>query len=346
MPAPVAPPASPSPSSPMITVSDAGEAALLARIRTHVPASRSDVLVGIGDDAAVLEPPRGALLVQTTDTLIDRVHVDRRFMSARDIGRRAVAVNVSDLAAMGARPSWIVLALTLPGDLSVDDFDALIRGVVDEARLHGADLVGGNLSAAPGAALALDVTATGAVRPRRVLRRDTARAGDALWVTGHIGAAAAGLQMLRADAAATGPCVDRYRVPTPRLREAWGLAAARAARAAIDVSDGLAASVRQLAAASGLGARIAAASLPIEPGARAWFEQHGVDAVTASLATSDDYELLFAAPPKFSRRLEAVQRHTGTPFTRIGELTRDGGCVLAGSDGEVPLPAGFEHLRT
>ncbi len=259
-----------------MTVGDCDELDLIASIRRRVPPPGRDVIVGIGDDAAVLAPPRGEWLVQTTDALVDGVHFERALCPPTAIGRRAVAVNLSDLAAMAARPQWLLLSLVLPHDLPLAHFEALIDGAVDEATRGGAALVGGNLARTSGP-LTVDVTATGRVRPRRLLRRDGMRPGDTLWVTGGLGGAAAGLAMLRADRGARGPSVDRYLAPTPRLREGLALAAAGAARAAIDVSDGLAASIRQLAEASGVGARIEADLLPIMPDARQWFESRGED---------------------------------------------------------------------
>ena len=326
-----------------MTVGDCDELDLIASIRRRVPPPGRDVIVGIGDDAAVLAPPRGEWLVQTTDALVDGVHFERALCPPAAIGRRAVAVNLSDLAAMAARPQWLLLSLVLPHDLPLAHFEALIDGAVDEATRGGAALVGGNLARTSGP-LTVDVTATGRVRPRRLLRRDGMRPGDTLWVTGGIGGAAAGLAMLRADRGARGPSVDRYLAPTPRLREALALAAAGAARAAIDVSDGLAASIRQLAEASGVGARIEADLLPIMPDARQWFESRGEDPVEASLGASDDYELLVAVPARAEGRLRAVRARYRDPLTRIGVATKAAGCVLAGPGGETALPAGFAHF--
>jgi thiamine-monophosphate kinase len=325
-----------------VTVGDREELDLVDWIRRRVPPPGPDVVVGIGDDAAVLRPPRGEWLVQTTDTLVDGVHFDRALCSPETIGRRAVAVNLSDLAAMAARPQWLLLSLALPPSLPVADFEALVDGAIAAATAGGAALVGGNLTRMPGP-LTIDVHATGRVRPRRVLRRDGARPGDSLWVTGSLGGAAAGLAMLRESSAAHGPAVDRYLAPAPRLREAAALAAAGAARAAIDVSDGLAASVRQLAAASGAGARIDGDLLPLLPEARRWFASRGADAVDEALA-SDDYELLFAVPAKAEGRLRAVRARTATPLTRIGVLTRDRACVLVRNGADQPLPLGFLHF--
>ena len=328
-----------------MTVGERGEHALLEWLRQHLPAPSADVIVGVGDDAAVLAPTRGSYLVHTTDAMVDGVHFDLRWSTPAEVGRRAVAVNLSDLAAMGARPSWLLLSLVLPDAFPVAAFEALVLAVIAEARHAGAALVGGNLTRTPGP-LVVDVTATGHVRPRRLLRRDAARAGDELWLTGSIGAAAAGLGMLRAHDLADAACVARYKVPTPRLREAWAMARDRAARAGLDLSDGLADAVRQLTSASGVGARIDASALPIEPGARRWFEARGDDPVLAAIGASDDYEMLFAVAPRAQGRLRAARAGSATPFTCIGTLTKHPACVLTRNGIDAPLPAGFEHFAS
>ncbi len=328
-----------------MTVGQRGEHALLDWLRRQLPGPGTGVIIGIGDDAAVLAPTRGSWLVQTTDALVEGVHFDLRWSTPEDIGQRAVAVNLSDLAAMGARPSWLLLSLILPDSLPVAGFEALVAAVSTAARLAGATLVGGNLTRTDGP-LVVDVTATGHVRPRRVLRRDAARAGDQLWLTGSIGASAAGLAMLRAGGPGDAACIARYKVPTPRLREAWAVARDRAAKAAVDLSDGLADAVHQLTSAAGVGARLDAAALPIEPAARAWFVARGEDPVVAAIGASDDYELLFAVAPRAQGRLRAARAASATPFTCIGTLTKQTGCVLTRDGVDVPLPAGFEHFAS
>ena len=326
-----------------MTIGERGEHELIAWLRGRLPAGGADVVVGIGDDAAVLRAPRGELLVQTTDTLVDGVHVDSRLLTSHAIGRRSVAVNLSDLAAMGARPAWLLLSLVLPATLPLADFEELVLGVREEADRWQATVVGGNITRTPGP-LVVDITATGHVRPRRLLRRDTARAGDTLHVTGTIGGAAAGLAWLqRGGLAGDDPRVARYATPTPRLREAHALARERAARAAIDVSDGLADAVRQLAAASGLGARIDAAALPLDPAMAAWASAAGIDPLTAAMA-SDDYELIVAVPPKSGGRLRAARAGLTTPVTPIGVLTREPGVVMVRDGVTGPLSGGFEHF--
>lgn len=336
------------------TVSEIGERALIERIRARVPPSPSYVLVGIGDDAAVLEPERNAVEVVTTDGLVEGVHFDRAFVGPADIGHKALAVNLSDLAAMGSAPRVAVLSLMLPAALQVADVDALLDGLLALAERARIALVGGNISRSPGP-LVVDVTAIGSVHRRRVLIRAGGRAGDDLYVTGSIGGAAAGLEMLQSRAEVTkheggregesGTCTVRYLRPEPRSRFGLLLSRNRVTRCCVDLSDGLADAVRQIARASGTGAVIEAEALPIEPAARRWFEQGGTPAVEAALSGGEDYELLFAVSPKLRSRLKGIQRVAkDLPVTRIGQLTEDRALVLK-RDGRVEeLPSGFTHF--
>ena len=171
------------PFPPGLRVSQAGERAILERIRQAVPPPPSTLVVGLGDDAAVATPDRGALQVLTTDALVEGVHFDRRFSSAADIGAKALAVNISDVAAMGGAPRLALLSLMLPGDLLVDDVDGLIDGLLNMAGAFGVALAGGNITRSPGP-LILDVTVVGSVKPRKILTRGGGRAGDAVYVTG------------------------------------------------------------------------------------------------------------------------------------------------------------------
>lgn len=327
------------------TVDALGERGLLARIRSRVPPPPAGVITGIGDDAAVLAAPRNEQAVVTVDSLVEGVHFDRRFSSAADIGHRALAVNLSDLAAMGATPRWALLSLALPAGWPAADVDGLLDGLLALAASCGVALVGGNLTRAPGP-LVVNVTCGGACRPRRVLLRGGARPGDDLYVSGTLGASAAGLEMLRAGVDGDAGCLARYRRPEPRVRLGVTVARMRAARAAMDLSDGLADAVRQVAEASGAGAEIDAAALPIDAGARRWFADRGDDPVRRALGDSDDYELLLAVPPRWRGRLRAVARQVATPrLTRIGVVTKGPGLVLRRAGGTEPIPDGYEHFR-
>jgi thiamine-monophosphate kinase len=343
-------------------VSDTGERALIERIRGRLPPAPPELLVGIGDDAAVAAPDRGALQVLTTDALVEGVHFDRRFSSPADIGYKALAVNVSDVASMGGAARFALLSLMLPPDTLVDDVDGLLDGLIDLASASHVALAGGNITRSPGP-LILDVTLVGSVKPRKILKRSGAKAGDAVYVTGQLGGAAAGLEWLRAAGGDTPPegpdsgqlarpedpelaaCVARHCRPEPRARIGALLGRNRAASACMDLSDGLADAVAQITCASGVGAAIDAALLPLHPGARAWFTAAGRDPVAACVAGGDDYELLFTVPRRARGRLRAVIREArGVPVTRIGEVTADRTIGLLRDGTLAPLPAGFVHF--
>lgn len=247
---------------------------------------------------------------------------------------------------MGAIPRWALLSLALPGGLDVQDLDGMVDGIADLAASHGVFVIGGNLTASPGP-LVVDMTAVGEAHPRRVLTRGGGRPGDALYVSGTIGGAAAGLAMLQAgSAAADAVCLARYRRPEPRVRLGVAAAQNRAARAAMDLSDGLADAATQVAAASGCGVEIDGDALPLERGARAWWEAQGEDPIDAALRGGDDYELLLAVPRLWAGRLRHLRAQVARPeLTRIGVLTRDPAArVLLRQGRREALPAGFDHF--
>jgi thiamine-monophosphate kinase len=333
------------------TVSDFTEAELVAQIEAQLLPAPDWLVVGIGDDAAVVEPERNRLEVLSVDALVEGVHFDRRLTPPDAIGHRALAVNLSDLAAMGAKPRLALLSLALPPDLTRSDFDAMVSGLGALAARHRLHLVGGNLTRSSGP-LIVDVTVVGTCKRRQALTRRGARPGDVLYVTGSIGAAAAGLQMLTlAETSGDGDrphgetCVRRYLYPEPRVRMGLLLARNRAASACMDLSDGLADAVHGIAEASGVGAAIDAGALPIDAGAREWFEMRGDEAVIAAMTLGDDYELAFAVPPRWGGRLRAASRHGDAPLTKIGVCTRGPGVVLQRAAEETPMPRGYRHFR-
>lgn len=337
-----------------MTVSDLGEHALLARILARLPRPGAHILVGPGDDAAVIEPGRNHRLVVTTDALVENVHFSRAWCRPADIGHKALAVNLSDLASMGATPRWALVSLALPDALPVEDVDELTEGLAAIARAHGVSIAGGNITRSP-AGLVVDVTAGGEVASRRWLTRGGGHPGDELWLSGTVGAARAGLEMLesgvrspvsgvREGAGAT--CIDRHVRPEARVRLGIAMAKAQAARAAMDLSDGLADAVRQMAAASGCGAVVTGEAVPVDAEARRWWEGRGADALASAVAGGEDYELLFAVPPRSGGRLRNVRRQVAAPvLTRIGVLTRDRGLWLERKGHKTPWPEGFEHFR-
>jgi len=303
----------------------------------------------------VLEPARNRLDVVTTDAAVEGVHFDRRLMDAGSIGHRALAANLSDLAAMGAEPRTALLSLILPDALPLAELDAMLEAFLGLAARTGTHLVGGNVTRSPGP-LVIDVTLSGTAKRRKVLTRAGGRPGDELFVSGTIGGAAAGLAWLQqAGREPGGPgsadpaiadAVARFLRPEPRLRLGLLVARSRAASAAMDLSDGLGDAVRQLATASGTGARIEADALPIHPGVAAVSGGLPDAVVATAVAGGEDYELLVAVPRKAGRRFAAAARLARLPVTRIGVLTpAAAGLTLASPRGDRPIPEGFEHFR-
>jgi len=316
-------------------ISDTTERALIERIRSRVPTMPDWVTVGIGDDAAVLEPARGELDVVTTDCQVEGVHFDRKWMSMHDIGWKALAVNVSDLAAMGATPRGATLSLALPATLPLADFDALVDGFLALATETRVPLIGGNLSRSPGP-IVIDVTLIGAGRRRRLLTRGGGRAGHLLYVTGTLGRVAAHVAEAQRGALTPG-AVDPPRLlpvsPISRLQCGQQVAWNRVASACMDISDGLADAVVQMAAASGTGARILSSKIPVDVAAT----------LDLALSGGEDYELLFAVPLRRRRGFEQIAgRHADV--TCVGELTAQPEAVLDRHGVSEPLCQGFSHF--
>lgn len=325
------------------TVGSMGEHALIARLRLRVAPPPEGIVIGIGDDAAVIEPGRNQLAVLTTDSLIEGVHFRRAWSSPADIGHKALAVNLSDLAAMGALPRATLLSLALPPDLPLADFDGLLDGLLALAAAAGAPLVGGNITRSPGP-LMVDVTVMGDGHRRKILRRSGGRAGDELWVTGRLGGAAAGLGLLEQGVALDADghdAVNRWRRPEPRWRCGVAIARSGAAAACVDLSDGLADAARQLAEAAGTGVELQAGDIPIHPAA-APLEDAGLH---AALSGGEDYELLFVVRPRFRRRfLGAMKHQRGLPVARVGLLTASREAILVRDGVPSSLPDGFAHF--
>lgn len=317
------------------TLREAGEFGLLARLLPTLPPGGRDVLLGPGDDCAVVAA-RGALLL-TVDALVEGVHFHRDWLTPAALGRKAFAVNASDVAAMGGRPRWCVVQIGAPPRTPAAAVAAISRAVAVAAARSGAALVGGNLSRA--AELSVTLALVGAAPPRPVTRAG-ARPGDSLYVTGRLGDAALGVRLLRRDRAAGGAAVRRFRAPTPRLAAGELLARRGLASAMIDVSDGLVQDLGHLCAASRVGARVELARVPCSAAVR----RAGLD---LALRGGEDYELLFAVPPRREAALDRAARDLGCPVTRIGECTRGRGvCVVDETGAEVPVSAaGFDHFR-
>jgi thiamine-monophosphate kinase len=324
---------------------------LIRRIRAllgDAGGAASGVVLGPGDDCAVLAPAPGRELLLTTDAAIEGVHFDLAWMSAEEAGARAMAANLSDIAAMAGRPRWATLALGLPARPASETAEvalAIVRGAAREAAAHGARLVGGNLARSP-AGISITIALAGDVEAGRAVHRSGARAGDEILVTGEPGLARGGLLALQrgmASDAAVAPLVARFRAPRPRIDEAIFLREI-GARAMIDLSDGLAGDLAHLAAESGLAAEIDRDALPVPPPLAAFAARIGFDARAIVLEGGEDYELLAAAPPgTVAAQAAAFERRFGAPLSRIGRFADGAGIFFAG--GSPIAGVGFDHFR-
>jgi thiamine-monophosphate kinase len=304
---------------------------LIARIRQRV-ASRGDVVLGIGDDCALLAPPPGQQLAVTMDTLNAGVHFPPETAPA-DIGWKALAVNLSDLAAMGAEPAWCTLSLTLP-QADATFVDGFCDGFLALAAQHGVALVGGDTTRGP---LSVSINAHGFVAAGEALRRDGARVGDEVWVSGTLGDAAGALRQWQAGAPMAPALQARLDRPTPRV--ALGRALRGIASSAIDVSDGLLADLAHVCHASGVGAEIDVDALPASDALRAAFD---ADVRRTLQATGgDDYELCFTAPVAQRAALEALSRALALPLACIGRIVPGTRVACVGLP---PGIVGYQHF--
>ncbi len=341
-------------------IHDIGEFALIERIQRALPAPGKGVLVGIGDDVAVLAGDDNRVWLATCDVQVEGAHFIRQAVAPQELGHKALAINLSDIAAAGGAPRYALVSLGLPGDLEVEFVDGLYAGLRQEAQAYGVDIVGGNISQSR-LGLFVDIFLLGEAPRENILLRSGARVGDKILVTGTLGDAAAGVALI------THPSVtlprpyaqrarERLALPTPRVREgqligaASGLNSTHLAHAMLDVSDGLASDLGHICERSKVGARIVADKLPVAPeNRRAARELYG-DEWHFALYGGEDYELLFTAPEENSDALvQRISSERGTPVTVIGDIlpASEGRQLVLPDARVVPLEArGWDHFKS
>lgn len=316
-----------------------GEFERIARIRSAAARRRPGIVLGIGDDAALLAPRPGFDTAISTDLFVENVHFRREWTTSRQLGAKAVAVAVSDMAAIGAQPAAVLLSLAIPADIGDADLDGFLAGASSEADRWNASIVGGDLSRSPDG-LVVDVVLVGHVEEGRALRRSGAIASDDLYVSGVLGTSAAGLQALRASGEDTVDDAERdvliraHLAPEPRVALGRALVTRDLARCAIDVSDGLSSDLRHLCDESDVGASIVAELLPAPAG------------IAYALHGGEQYELLFAAPVHHRADIDALAGELGLPLTRIGRFEGPAHDVWLETGGELTRlePGGFDHF--
>ncbi|HEY6298184.1 MAG TPA: thiamine-phosphate kinase [Candidatus Binatus sp.] len=316
---------------------------LIARLTAGIRVSRRTIL-GVGDDCAIVSRPRGQVLF-TIDSLVENVHFDLRWGSPQALGARALTVNLSDIAAMGGRPRACVVNLGVREGITSRKLERIYSGLRDAAREASTDIVGGNVTRAR--ELSITIALVGEAG-RGVMRRDAARPGDEIFVTGTLGDAALGWRILAGKLEARGNTkknraaekylVERFLRPHARLYAGQRLAALRSAPAAIDVSDGLIQDLGHILERSGVGAEIDALRIPISPAYRALMGDDLVHALTGG----EDYELIFCVKP--GRAESELSRRLGVGVRRIGKIVRGRRVDVIGAG--APIDGGWDQLRS
>ncbi len=310
-----------------------GEFSLIERIRKLLPPVREPATMGLGDDAAVIRQADGQVLLVTTDMLVEGVHFDRSFMSAADLGYKSLAVNLSDIAAMGGIPTCCFLSLALPPSLSLSWFTAFMAAMVDAAGSFDVQLLGGDTVAADKMVIA--VTMHGRSAAADVVYRKGGQPGDRLYVSGTVGDSALGLRLLRQgqkpESERSEPesfLINRHCRPRPRLQLARRLAEAHLASSMLDVSDGLLGDLRHLLAAVGRGAEIFLEQLPLSPAYRKMQSFDDLEGYLPALTGGEDYELLFTVPSGREAEAAGIAEAAGVRISCIGSVVRGGGIQL------------------
>ncbi len=324
--------------------------------------SRNDpsVIRGIGDDAAVVTSGAGTWSLLTTDLLAEDIHFDLRTATMADIGFRAAVANLSDIAAMGGTPQYLLVSLAIPRAGAKQHVLQLYKGMMAACRPHHVTLIGGDTSASASGWF-INITLVGMVPPRKALLRSGARAGDLLYVTGTIGDALAGLMLLNEPSRKKRPLhtaaistrhrqflVGRHLHPTARLAEGQWLSAHRFATSAIDVSDGLSGDLRHICEESHVGVDLDLSSLPLSPACRAYATFRQLDPVALALTGGEDYELLFTLAPRHKAEVERVAKLHRFRMTCIGTIrpARHGIQAIDQDGTKRPLPnSSYEHFK-
>jgi len=304
----------------------------------------SSLLVGIGDDAAAAAISPGMVLLSTADLLAEGIHFDLGWSDAFSLGKKSLAVNLSDIAAMGGVPRYALLSLAIPPQLPLEFMESFISGFLLQAGNYGVSLIGGDTSSSKGG-LVISVTLLGEQYAEKIVRRSGARAGELICVSGTMGDAALGLQQLQAGRR-QGGAVSCQLDPVPRVEFGKALAEAGLASAMIDISDGLAADLGHILAASGKGGQVNIDLLPLSDEFRASVARDCADYYALPLSGGEDYELLLTLPAANFAATRALAAAAGTTLTEVGRITADSGLFLADSAGNCyeAVTNGYDHF--
>jgi thiamine-monophosphate kinase len=334
-------------------ISEYGEFSLIDRLHQILPkASHKDLLVDIGDDCAVIQVDQNRALLLTCDIQIQDRHFQLQNTSAYQLGRRAMAVNLSDIAAMGGTPLYALVSLGLPPDLEVDDYETLFEGMRDELKAFQAFIIGGNLAQTK-KNLVIDISLIGEVHPFHFVERKGAQVGDKIYLTGEVGASAAGFHVLQKFGTdypeKFQALVEKHRQPLPRITMGQKLAQQQMASAMIDVSDGIASDLYHICQMSQVGAEIMFDQLPFPEKLSEVSKLCHVSVQDLILHSGEDYELLYTVKSIVSEQdLKTMGQECGVPLTHIGKIVEQnqGLSLIDGNGNRIPLqPKGWDHFK-
>ncbi|MFH1783651.1 MAG: thiamine-phosphate kinase [bacterium] len=341
-------------------VSDIGEIRLIDRIKKQITRAYKGAkgtlrpVVGIGDDAAVVRPEAGKLLVASTDMLVEGIHFNIGTFTPYEIGLKAMAVNLSDIAAMGAAPRYGLVTLGLPVNIPVETVDNLIKGTLDLSRKFNVFVIGGDIVSSPNA-LVVSITVWGSVEKKKIIRRSGAKAGDLIMVTGTMGDSAAGLSILgenstRRPSSWERKLVSRHLRPYPRVRESGVLAKSGFVSSMIDSSDGLMKSIYHLCRQSNVGAKVYTERIPLSASLERFLEKKKEKPSYMALCGGEEYELVFTVSQKSEKAVKKMlSQKKCVGVSTIGEIVGKKKGVNFFEKGKRlrPFPlAGFEHFRS
>jgi thiamine-monophosphate kinase len=333
-----------------VAVRRAGEWRIIRSIRRRFDRPFFSLRIGIGDDAALLRPAARRDLLVTTDMLVEGIDFRMTWCTFGQIGHKAMAANLSDIASMGGTPRYALAAVALPKKTAMESVDRLYTGMMRLARRHDVRLIGGDTSASP-RGVAVTVVLIGEIETGRAIRRDGSRPGDRIFVTGPLGDARAGLEILkngkRSLVRRQRTLIRKHLYPRPRIREGRLLSRRRLASAMIDVSDGLASDIRRLCEASGVGARIDLSAVPVSGALARYAETRKTDPRRYALQGGEDFELLFTVRPARLAEIRRLQESGTLRAYSIGEITpKSRGITVTGARGGArPMrAAGYEHF--
>lgn len=333
-----------------MNLKEIGESGLIQRITDKYRSPHPTIISGIGDDAAALKISEQNILLTTCDLLIEDIHFNLNLTDSYHLGRKSLAVNLSDIAAMGGTPRFFLVSLALPPHISVAFIDDLYRGMIDLAHEFHTQLVGGDTNASPDK-LVIDITLLGEANPDYLLTRSGAHEGDSIFLTGTLGDAALGFFILERDNKLTTPhtnntLTSKHLSPYPRIKEAQAISEKRLASAMIDISDGLLSDLKKILTMSMAGATLYVSQLPLSDDFKQFQGQLTHNKIDYALSGGEDYELLFTSPQNKEEELMQLSHNSEIPITKIGEINASKRLVVLDHD-QKPYQVdeqGYDHF--